>query len=109
MGIRVSLIEPGAIDTPIWNKALAEADRLNRESHPETLKLYSKLVTKVRAEAEKSAAKAISAEVVARAVEHAVTARRPKIRYLIGRDAKFNALLSTLPDRWKDWLILSGL
>jgi hypothetical protein len=42
-------------------------------------------------------------------VEHALTARRPRTRYLVGLDAWFWLALNLLPDRWRDWLILSKL
>jgi hypothetical protein len=35
-----------------------------------------------------------------------MTARKPKTRYLIGRDSWFWLLLNFLPDRWRDRLIL---
>ena len=44
---------------------------------------------------------------VVKAVEHALTARRPRTRYLVGRDTWFWLFLSWLPDRWRDRLILS--
>jgi hypothetical protein len=44
---------------------------------------------------------------VARAVEHALTARRPKTRYVVGRDAKIRlALARLLPTRAMDRLVL---
>ena len=46
---------------------------------------------------------AIPPERVARAIEHALTAPRPKTRYLVGTDARVQALLVwLLPDRWLD-------
>jgi hypothetical protein len=38
-----------------------------------------------------------------------MTARRPRTRYPIGWDARLLLLLNLLPDRWRDWLILSKL
>ena len=53
-----------------------------------------------------AAARAIPPETVAKAVEHALTAARPKTRYLVGRDAKVRALMiKLLPDRWSDRLM----
>ena len=109
MGIRVALIEPGAIDTPIWNKALSDADEMKSRSDPEVLRIYAGLIANVRREAERSARRGIPADAVADAVEHSVTARRPKTRYLVGRDARFLAWLDLLPDTWKDRIILNSL
>jgi hypothetical protein len=55
---------------------------------------------------------AIAPENVARVIEHALTAARPKTRYLVGRDAKIQALLVwLLPDRARDAVVgrLMGL
>ena len=47
--------------------------------------------------------------VVADVVVEALTARKPKTRYLIGRDARIRALLQKLPDRLRDRLIARQL
>jgi hypothetical protein len=36
-------------------------------------------------------------------------ARKPRARYLVGRDTWFWLLLNWLPDRGRDWLILSKI
>jgi CubicO group peptidase (beta-lactamase class C family) len=35
-------------------------------------------------------------------IEHALTAKRPRTRYVVGRDAKRRAQVERLPDRWRD-------
>jgi hypothetical protein len=106
-GISVSLIEAGAVATPIWDKSLQEADELARQAGPERFALYRDLMAALRSEISESATSAVSVGAVVKAVEHAMTARRPKTRYLVGRDAWFWLLLNWLPDRWRDRLILS--
>jgi NAD(P)-dependent dehydrogenase (short-subunit alcohol dehydrogenase family) len=108
-GISVSLIEAGAVATPIWEKSLKEVDELSRRLTPERYALYSGLMSAVREEASESARHALRVDKVVKAVEHALTARRPKTRYLVGRDAWFWLLLNLLPDRWRDKLILSKI
>jgi NAD(P)-dependent dehydrogenase (short-subunit alcohol dehydrogenase family) len=108
-GISVSVIEAGALATPIWEKSLREADDLGRQVTPERYALYGGLMAKVREEATASARHALPVGAVVKAVEHAMTARRPKTRYLVGRDTWFWLLLNLLPDRWRDWLILSKM
>jgi len=105
-GIHVSIVEPGAIRTPIWDKGISEADRLFQSVPPDQADLYRKLIEALRNMAGRSAKGAISPDSVAFAVAHALTAARPKTRYLVGRDAKIQALLVHLPDRWRDALIL---
>jgi hypothetical protein len=65
-------------------------------------------MARVRKEAE-TPRSAIAAVQVVKAVKHAMTARRPKARYLVGRDARLWLLLNLLPDQWRDRLILSEL
>jgi NAD(P)-dependent dehydrogenase (short-subunit alcohol dehydrogenase family) len=108
-GIAVSLIEAGAVATPIWEKSLREADDLSRQVAPENYALYSGLMAKARQEAERAARAALPVSAVVKVVERALTARRPKARYVVGRDAQFWLLLNWLPDRWRDRLILSEM
>lgn len=108
-GISVSVIEAGAVATPIWDKSLQDADELCRQAAPERYALYQGLMGKVREEAALAAQHALPVQAVVKAVEHALTARKPKTRYVVGRDAWFWLLLNLLPDRWRDRLILSKL
>jgi NAD(P)-dependent dehydrogenase (short-subunit alcohol dehydrogenase family) len=108
-GISVSVIEAGAVATLIWEKSQREADDLSRQVAPERYALYSGLMATVRREARESARKSLSVDVVVKAVEHAMTARKPKTRYFVGRDTWLWLLLNLLPDRWRDRLILSKI
>ncbi|WP_228818272.1 SDR family NAD(P)-dependent oxidoreductase [Nocardia transvalensis] len=109
--ISVSVIEPGAIATPIWDKQARTATRL-LEGAPEPIAaLYRDRFT---AFAEANAATATSGTTapadVARAVEHALTARRPRIRYRVGRDVSIGSLAARLlPDRVLDLAITRSL
>jgi hypothetical protein len=42
---------------------------------------------------------------VARAIEHALTAAKPRTRYVVGPDAKKRTRLQHLPDRARDRLL----
>ncbi|MDZ8104967.1 MAG: SDR family oxidoreductase [Nostoc sp. DedQUE12a] len=109
-GISVSIIEPGSIATPIWNKSLAQAD-IGQDSLPESaLNLYGQAMNTVRHKMQMIASRGISADIVAQAVVHALIAKQPKTRYLVGQDAKIQALLKhILPDRLHDRLILYSM
>lgn len=111
-GVRVVLIEPGAIRTPIWEKSLAAATTL-RERYPRDLEsLYGAMSDSVEASAAKLAARGAPPERVARTVARALTRRRPRARYTVGRDAKLAAVVArALPDRLRDRLVAraSGL
>ncbi len=51
----------------------------------------------------------ISTEAVASAVAHALTSSHPRTRYPIGFEGALVRFVSRLPDRLRDWLILSQL
>jgi NAD(P)-dependent dehydrogenase (short-subunit alcohol dehydrogenase family) len=104
-GIHVALVEPGTIATPIWTKPQRNADELPAEA----VERYGARIASFRTVAAKRAAKAAPPELVVRAIEHALTADRPKARYLVGRDAKIRATIERLPDRLRDRVITKAL
>jgi NAD(P)-dependent dehydrogenase (short-subunit alcohol dehydrogenase family) len=102
--MHVACIEPGLVATPIMASSQAEADAALAAMPPEGRERYGFLFevmkndTRVRAAAQPP-------DVVARAVAHALTARRPKTRYVVGGMRWRFLLLSKLPDRLRDWVI----
>ena len=104
-GIHVSVIEPGSIKTPLWDKGLDQADELLQRLPAAANELYGEAVIKAKVAADREAKRGSSPEKVAIAVEHALTATRPKTRYLVGLDARAVSLVKKLPDRAVDKLI----
>jgi NAD(P)-dependent dehydrogenase (short-subunit alcohol dehydrogenase family) len=104
-GILVSIIRPGTIATPIWEKPQPVADALA----PEAVERYGSRLVAMRSFAVARAAKAAPADKVASAIEHALTARRPRTRYLVGRDARIRAAVEHLPDRLRDRVVSRAL
>ncbi len=108
--IHVAIVEPGSIATPIWEKGNATADELERTLTPEAHSLYDAAIAALRAAVDDTARRGIPADAVARSVEHALTSRRPKTRYLVGTDARIQAVLAAcVPDRLRDGLIARQL
>ncbi|MEH2083330.1 MAG: SDR family oxidoreductase [Nostoc sp.] len=109
-GISVSIVEPGSIATPIWNKSLNQSE-VAQQDLPETAhNLYGQAMTIVRKKMQNIASRGISADIVAQVVVHALTAKQPKTRYLVGQDAKIGALLKhILPDKLHDKIILYSM
>ena len=97
-GIHVAILEPGTIATAIWTKP----QRAVEDFPPELGQLYGERIGKFRQLAASRAGNAVPADEVAKAVEHALTAAKPKTRYVIGPDAKRRAAVQRLPDRWRD-------
>jgi NAD(P)-dependent dehydrogenase (short-subunit alcohol dehydrogenase family) len=101
-GIEVAIVEPASIATPIWAKGGENVQRLLEGLPPDVLTLYGERMTAFRSAAAAAALRAEPADDVAKVVEHALTAERPKTRYLVGRDARRRSRLERLPDRLRD-------
>jgi len=108
-GISVSIVEPGAIRTPIWEKSLTGATESMSVVPAHLLELYRTMLAKMTAAAAQAEKHASPVEDVVKAVEHALTAAKPKTRYVVGSDAKMRMKLNYLPDRTIDSLILKKL
>jgi len=105
-GIQVITVEPGAIDTPIWSKSIDRADDVLDRMPEGARDLYAKSIEQARSTAFRMSQEAISTVEVAKVVHLALTASRPKTRYLVGKDAKRIARLAwLLPDRAMDWIM----
>ena len=107
--IKVSLVDPGGSATAIFDKTLAAIDQMEHGLHTRGIDLYDDQLVAVRALVKKTAAQAAPADDVAKAVTAALTAKRPKTRYLAGKGAKAIAVVAkTLPDRLKDLAVARG-
>jgi NAD(P)-dependent dehydrogenase (short-subunit alcohol dehydrogenase family) len=104
-GVCVSLVEPGAIATPLWEKGTADAmSRLDGLSD-DVRNRYERWFNGALRAAKMSERHAIPPERVAKAIAHALTARRPKGRYLVGPDAHLQAVIAAAPTRVLDGVI----
>jgi NAD(P)-dependent dehydrogenase (short-subunit alcohol dehydrogenase family) len=104
-GIDVIAIEPGTIATPIWEKSSQEAEKVLGALTPEHRDLYGKRLAKAAKMIERQNKRGAPPEKVAAAVEKALTASRPKPRYLVGDARVLLALKRVLPTRWLDRLL----
>ena len=95
---------PGStIETPIWTRSAARADELIEQLQDGRLaELYGQRIAAFRQLAMKRGAAGAPADAVAQVVLDALTAERPRTRYLVGRDAKLRAGFERLPDRLRD-------
>ena len=107
-GMRVSIVEPASVKTAIWTKGAEHADAIRGELSEEAAALYAPRIAKFREVALKRGP-GIDPDVVAGAVEHALTASRPKARYLVGRDAHLRAWIERLPTRLRDRVLSRAL
>ncbi len=108
--IKVSIIEPGDVATPIWEKSLEAAEEIAKNYAQETFSLYGSAFSAIRKEAKNGANTGISPNVIAQLVAHALSAKRPKTRYLAGKGVQLKVFLKRiLPDRVFDRLIVRHL
>jgi NAD(P)-dependent dehydrogenase (short-subunit alcohol dehydrogenase family) len=106
-GIHVSLVEPGAIATAIWEKTDTYAEHMIPALGARAGELYGDAIGAVLGTARMLSKRAIAPEAVSRVIFHALTARRPRTRYLVGTDARAEALLARfLPDRARDAVLM---
>jgi NAD(P)-dependent dehydrogenase (short-subunit alcohol dehydrogenase family) len=95
-GIKVVLVEPGSIDTPIWSSGEKDADRIFAKASPRTRELYEGMVERYRQVVKDTAERGVPPEKVAARIEHSLVTRRPRARYLVGMDAQVMARLKPL-------------
>lgn len=108
--IEVSLIQPGSIDTQIWAKGTEFSRQHIEQLSPEAKALYGDAASRSLQAAYSTAARAVAPKVVADLIAHALTAKRPKTRYVAGPDARaFKVLRWMLPDRALDYCLQLGL
>lgn len=101
-GVGVTIVEPGTIATPIWRKGGELFAQLAERMPPELGTLYGERMGSFREAAAAAGRRAEPAEGTAAVIEQALTAARPRARYLVGRDAKRRARVERLPARLRD-------
>ncbi|MGE5276087.1 MAG: SDR family oxidoreductase [Acidobacteriota bacterium] len=99
-GIRVCLIEPGAISTPAVEKMFGDVEGAIASFPPEDARRYGPMYREFSRRSYELESNGSPPEVVARAVCHALTARRPRARYPVGKHARLLGTLGrVMPDR----------
>jgi NAD(P)-dependent dehydrogenase (short-subunit alcohol dehydrogenase family) len=97
-GMRVILVEPGSIDTDIWRNAQEAIDETEASLTPEHRALYAGHTAGMRSATAGIQKRTAPVEKVAEAILKALTAERPRARYVVGADARVQlALQAALP------------
>ncbi len=99
LGIDVIIVAPGAVATPIWDKADA-VDVARFANTP-----YAKALDNVKGYMIENGRKGLSEERLGLAIHKALTARNPKTRYVVTPDPFQNFLVNALPKRTVDRII----
>lgn len=102
-GIDVIVVAPGAVATPIWDKAdtLDIARYANTPYAPALVMVKDYMISQGR--------KGFPPEKIGAAVCTALTARKPKVRYTVTPDPIQNLMATTLPKRMVDNMIAGRL
>jgi len=110
-GMEVSVIQPGSIATPIWERSRARATELLTQVPEHGITEYRQMIDQAVGTTENHGEEAGDPQLVANVVRHALTAKRPRTRYQVGKDAKILLFLRRwlLSDRRLDKLIRRNL
>jgi len=110
LGVQVAIVEPGAVRTEMVGRGGVTLKKLSAEMAPDQERRYGGLMHAILAQSEGFLRSGVDASHAAKTIATAATARRPKTRYTIGRDAAILIRLSRiLPDRALDRLLASAL
>jgi short-subunit dehydrogenase len=94
--VKVVIIEPGNINTPIWKKGEQFLEKFQDSMFKQEARKLGEYAIN------KGTTKGLPPQKVAEAVYKALTKKRPKLRYLIVPDRFRNFLLKRLPASWID-------
>jgi NAD(P)-dependent dehydrogenase (short-subunit alcohol dehydrogenase family) len=105
-GIDVIAIEPGSVATEIWDRGTDKANQVREGLPREGKKLYNPAMEAMLKVMGDTGNAGLHPDKAAKIIRKALTARRPKTRYLLGRDAKGAIRMKRLlPDRTWDRLV----
>src|SRR5262249_16878404 len=80
------LVEPGGVKTPIWDKARATVAQV--EIPPALQEQYGRVPAAAAKVVDDAERRGVPPERVAETIERALSARRPRARYLVGGGAR---------------------
>ncbi len=96
--IGVAIVEPAQTDTDMWRTANDMVEQTEATLTPEQRDLYARHIAGFKKMIPLSQKMAVPAEKVSAVVEAALTARRPRARYVVGAGNKLQvALMTNLP------------
>ena len=108
-GVSVSVVEPGAVRTPIWRRSADASLRILDEAPLERRADYDAAIRHMMRFAQQQELRGVPPEHVARVIERALVARRPQARYLVGADARLRLLVARLPEALRDLIITAAI
>ncbi len=109
-GVKVIVIEPGAVSTEMSHRGVATAERLAAAMTTDQHQRYDALIGAITTQARTFASGGVPAAHAAGVVADAITSPNPRTRYTIGRDAAIIVRLARLAsDRLLDRMLARNL
>jgi NAD(P)-dependent dehydrogenase (short-subunit alcohol dehydrogenase family) len=109
-GIHTSVIEPGVVITPIWDKGVRDLESATERLPAEAITRYAGFLKAMRRIIAGAPRRGVTVDKVADVAAHALASRRPRHRYVVGFDARARLAAQTiLPRRWMDAIVLRVL
>jgi NAD(P)-dependent dehydrogenase (short-subunit alcohol dehydrogenase family) len=103
LGIKVVLVEPGSFQTDIWTRGAMLGDQVTKETSPNIQRML-RMRDLIQALPKNDAIE------VARKITSIAQDPNPKLRYVVGRDAKIQlALKRILPWKWHEKIVAKYL
>jgi NAD(P)-dependent dehydrogenase (short-subunit alcohol dehydrogenase family) len=110
LGVKVIVVEPGAVTSAMSGRVGANAERITNGMTTEQRGRYATVMHSMVSQAEAYINKALPAEEAGRIIADAITSKRPRTRYAVGRDAAtILPLAKWLTDRMLDSLLTRSL
>lgn len=110
LGVKVVVIEPGAVTTDMLGRVAVTGERIISEMTTEQRGRYATLMHAIISQAQAAIPRGVPAEAAGRIVADAITSKRPRTRYTVGRDAAIIVrLIRYLSDRMLDRLLARSL
>jgi NAD(P)-dependent dehydrogenase (short-subunit alcohol dehydrogenase family) len=108
-GIHVSLVEPAMTDTDMWRTAPQQQESSEQAMAPRQRELYAKHLAGFRRMIPRMQQMARPVDGVAATIERALIDPRPKARYVVGGNAKAQAVIvGLMPQRLRDTVLAKG-
>lgn len=103
-GVKVIVVEPALVNTPLWDKDVEGRIELYRDSI-----FYEANRKKLMHEAAEAKVRGVRPDVVAETVYQTLTNNNPKPRYLVSNHPLLHRLVKFFPDKLLDRMLTKGL
>jgi NAD(P)-dependent dehydrogenase (short-subunit alcohol dehydrogenase family) len=108
-GIRVVLIEPGGVKTPIWRKGRDSKQEVLDAMAPAAVHHYGPQMDAMFAVTESEERSGMPVERVSDAIAEALTSPKPRSNYLVGLQARGGSILALMPAAFRERAIRKSM